>query len=236
MKRLRVTAVLKAASAVSAVSAVLMAAAGAFDASPAQAAQGWSGQPGWASSSEPAQRKRPSIRDDAFDLAPFTPGSNNLSLDVGQVFLMGDLSSNFNDSIGSRLHYTYGVSDMFAFDSSLGYSSHSSGKMSMTTLLSGMRMNLAWYDKIVPYVVFGMGFYRPSYDIMVGNVRNAVSPVLFGIHLGPGVSLELTRRMFFGASLTFHNIFGSQTVLTDGSSMNVGGAFTSFFLNAGVTF
>ncbi len=205
----------------------------------AHAATGWTNQPAWANpSGEPQSRKRTqSLRDENYDLSPFAPGSNNVSLDVGQVFLMGDLSSSFNDSIGSQIHYTYGVSDMFGFDSSLGYSSHSSGKMSMTTLASGLRMNLAWYDKVVPYIVFGLGFYRPSYDIMAANnTRNSVSPVLFGVHLGPGVTLELTKKMFFGASLTFHNIFGSQTILTDGSSYNVGGTFTSFFLTAGVTF
>lgn len=197
----------------------------------------WSNQPSWASQND-SQRRRPvhSLREENLDLAPFAPGSNNLSLDVGQVFLMGDLASDFNDSIGSRLHYTYGVSDMFGFDSSIGYSSHSSGKMSMTTLLAGMRMNMAWYDKVVPYFVFGLGFYRPSYEIKVGNQRNSISPVLFGVHLGPGVSLELTRRMYFGASLNFHNIFGSQQILTDGSQRDVGGAFTSFLLSAGLTF
>lgn len=200
--------------------------------SAAFAAPGWSQQPAWAAPSEPPTRK-PSLRESNYNLAPFTPGSNNLSLDVGQVFLMGDLSSSYADSIGSRLHYTYGVSDMFGFDSSLGYSSHSDGKYTMTTLLTGLRMNLSWYDKVIPYVVFGLGFYKPSYEL---TPVSSASPVIFGLHLGPGVNLELTRQLYFGASLTFHDMFGTRKTVAQNTILDVDGTFTSFFLHAGVSF
>jgi hypothetical protein len=162
-------------------------------------------------------------------ISPFIPGSNNLSLDVGQVFLMGDLGNRYADSIGTRLHYTYGVSDMFSFDSSFGYSSHSDGNFSMTSLLAGLRSNLAWYDKVIPHAVFGMGFYRPSHRAQNYN------PLLFGVHLGAGVNLELTSSIFFGASLTFHNTFGNGQS-SSGAGIPAGGSFSSFFLNAGVSF
>jgi hypothetical protein len=207
--------------------------------SPVQAAS-WASQPAWATASSQSQseapRRRPSYREERGDLSPFSPGSHNLSLDVGQVFLMGDLGQSYNDAIGTQLHYTYGVSEMFSFDSSFGFSNHSNNKLSMTTLLSGLRMNLAWYDKVIPYMLFGLGFYRPAYDVSVAGVNNAINPVLFGVHLGPGVSLELTKKVFFGASLTFHNIFSSSEILNNGSTQRVGGSFTSFFLNAGITF
>jgi hypothetical protein len=152
---------------------------------------------------------------------------------------MGDLASNYNDNIGAQLHYTYGVSDLFGFDSSLGYSEHSDGKFSMTTLLTGMRTNLAWYDKVVPYVVFGLGFYKPSYSLGAAGpslISESVSPILFGVHLGPGIDLELTKNLFFGAALTFHDIFGSQRFTADGRAQEVGGTYTSFLLHAGITF
>lgn len=203
----------------------------------------WTGRPSWMNSSsggsrmgsDGESRRRGGYRSEEI-APPFAPGSNNISIDVGQVFLMGDLGSSYNDSIGSRLHYTYGVSELFGFDTSFGYSSHSSGRMSMTTALAGMRMNIAWYDKVVPFFNFGLGFFRPSYDIRIGNVRNSIAPVLFGFHLGPGVTLELTKRMYFGASLTFHNMFGTETILSDGTQHDVGGAYTSFLLSAGMTF
>lgn len=196
----------------------------------------WSSNPSWASSSESPPPSRKIHRDTNYNLAPFTPGSNNLSLDVGQVFLMGDLSSNYSDSIGAKIHYTYGVSDMFGFDASFGHSSHNEGEYSMTSLLTGLRMNLSWYDKVIPYANFGLGFFKPSYEIADKTGLTTMSPVLFGLHLGPGVNLELTRQLFFGASLTFHDVFGTRKTTSTGKIMEVDGTYTSFFLQAGVTF
>jgi len=179
----------------------------------------------------PARQRRPAAHYSSSSFnTPFAPGSNNLSLDVGQVFLMGNLGERYGDSIGTRLHYTYGVSDLFSFDSSLGYSTHSEGAFSMTSILTGLRTNLAWYDKVIPHAIFGMGFYRPSYR------QENLSPLLFGVHLGAGVNLEITRSLFFGTSLTFHSVFGSDKVSTSGTIIPIGGSFTSFLVTAGVTF
>jgi hypothetical protein len=177
-------------------------------------------------------------RDLGGDVSPFSPGSHNIAVDLGQVFLMGDLAK-YTDSIGTQLHYTYGVSDLFGFDSSIGYSQHSDARLSMLSVLTGMRMNMSWYDKIIPYAKFGLGFYRPSYrDQTVPNLNPAssLSAVLFGIHLGPGIDLELSKNLFFGASITFHNMFGTTKTWADGSLADLGGTYTTFLLHAGATF
>ncbi len=203
----------------------------------------WQSQPAWAASDNTPRKS--TFR--APVAGPFAPGSNNIAIDVGQIFLMGGLSERYSDNIGSQIHYSYGVSDLFAFDTSIGYSSHSDGKFSMMTGLAGLRTNLAWYDKVVPYLVFGMGFYKPSYQISGGGTgalansnsasnSSSTSPLLFGVHLGPGVDLELTRQLFFGAALTFHDIFGSSNVVVNNQTYGVGGTYTSFFLHAGFTF
>ena len=214
----------------------------------AQAASSWSSQPAWAAPDSGASSAASSARrkHDVYasnDVSPFSPGSNNVSLDVGQVFLMGDLGDKYDSSIGTQVHYTYGVSDLFGFDASAGYSSHSDGKLSMLTALMGVRTNLAWYDKVVPYGVFGMGFYKPNFSVSstgpngaaIAGSATTVSPLLFGVHLGPGVDLALTKQVYFGAALTFHDIFGnSQTI--NNQVVNAGGTFTTFFIHAGVTF
>lgn len=175
-----------------------------------------------------------------FNLSPFAPGSSNISLEMGQVFLMGNLGNNVSDSIGMGVHYTYGVSDLFGFESSMGYSSHTDGKMSMFNFQTGLRTNLAWYDKVIPYVSLGLGFYRPSYDLAQlgasSQPNSSLSPLLFGVHLGPGVDLEVTKQLFFGASLTFNDVFGSSETTPEGKPFDVGGTYTTFFLHAGVTF
>lgn len=170
-------------------------------------------------------------------LSPFAPGSSNFAVDIGQVFLMGDLGSRYSDAIGVRAHYTYGVSDLFGFDTSLGYSDHSDGKYSMSTLLTGLRTNLAWYDKVVPYAVFGLGFYKPSYQLSaLTGETGTMSPLLFGIHIGPGVSLEITKSAFFGASFTFHDVFGATKITPAGKTVELGGSYAAFLLHAGMTF
>jgi hypothetical protein len=194
------------------------------------------------SGSHKTVRARESVSS-ASDIAPYAPGSNNLALDVGQVFLMGDLNENYNDSLGTQLHYTYGVSDLFGFDSSLGYSEHSDGRFAMTTLLTGLRMNLSWYDKVIPYAVFGLGFYRPSYKDANASLSPAgtvststnISAVLFGIHLGPGIDLEINKNLFFGAAITLHNMFGT-TKVANNAPFNIGGSYTSFFVHIGASF
>lgn len=208
----------------------------------AWAASDWQQQPSWSTEAPPrltTKRNANSAREKIAQISPFSPKSNNLAIDVGQVFLMGDMGANYSDSIGTQLHYTYGVSDIFSFDTSLGYSNHSDGKFSMASGLAGLRTNLAWYDKVVPYAVLGLGFYRPSYQIMNnadGNsIINTVSTTLFGVHIGPGVDLEVTQRLFFGASLTFHDVFSTSKPLASGM-VPVGGTYTSFLLHSGITF
>jgi hypothetical protein len=203
----------------------------------------WSDQPSWASDltsepSGPPPRRQRSVSKQALssDVSPFSPGSNNVSVDVGQVFLLGDLGR-YENSIGTQINYTYGVSELFGFESSLGYSSTSDnngGGLSMVDALSGLRMNLSWYDKVIPYGVVGLGFYHPGYS--GAGASSSSSPLLFGIHAGPGIDLALTKQIFFGTALTFNDMFGSSTVVYNGTSQSVGGIFATFYVHAGFTF
>jgi len=165
------------------------------------------------------------------DLRPFSPDSNNISLQVGQTFLMGDLSS-YDDSLGFSGNYTYGISRLMAFDSTLGYSSHSQGKYSLVSLMAGARMNLSYYDRVIPYLTGGLGFYRPSRAI---TDSSTLSATLFGLHVGAGADLSISPEMFFGASLTFHNAFAS-TKQTSSGPVNLGGSYTNFVARVGYTF
>ena len=102
----------------------------------------------------------------------------------------------------------------------------------MTSLATGLRANLTWYDKIVPYGVVGLGFYRPSRQV---TPSNSLSAVLFGIHAGAGVSLLITRDLFFGAAMDFHDVFGT-TKQTATGDVDLGGTYTTFLLHAGMSF
>lgn len=187
------------------------------------------------------------------DVSPFSPGSHNLALDIGQVFLIGDLSK-YQNTLGTQIHYNYGVSDLFSFDSSFGFSSHSDGQFSLMNLTGGIRMNLSWYDKIIPYGILGLGFYLPSYTDLTAAKTTAtsqgsldsskidyssypsISALLFGLHFGPGVDLAVSKNVFFGASLIFHQMFGTTKTQANNTLLNLGGAYSTFFLHIGGTF
>lgn len=203
-----------------------------------EAASKWSSgssTPDWRKirTSQSSRAKNPYTRK---SVTPFSPGSNNVSIDIGQVLLMGDLTDYYTNNLGFRTQYTYGVSDIFAFNANLGFSEHGDD-FSMALLTTGMRINLAWFDRIVPYGIFGLGFYNPTYKERVGGTKVSVSPVLFGLHLGPGVNLLITDSIYFGSSLTFHSAFTTtkKIPLTD-RYRTVGGTFTSFLLHAGLSF
>ena len=65
---------------------------------------------------------------------------------------------------------------------------------------------------------------------------NTLSAVLFGMHMGPGIDLELNKNMFFGASVTFHTTFGTTQNMANGTPLSIGGTYTSFLLHLGATF
>ncbi len=165
----------------------------------------------------------------AKDVTPFTPDSNNVSLDIGQNFLV---ASDYQDSIGLQANYTYGVSHLFSFASALGYSSHSEGKFSKLHLLVGPRLNLATFDRIIPYVNGGLGFYRASRDI---NQTNTISGMMFGVHLGAGADLQLTRETFFGAAMTYHQLFGTNKETSLGP-IDIASNYLTFMAHIGYTF
>lgn len=203
--------------------------------SSAEPASAWSQTPSWTQpqqySGNSTQRKNKQERAERkSNVTPFAPGSHNFGFEMGQAFLMGDLGDRYSGALRYQLHYTYGVSEVFAFESSIGYSSHSDGQFSMTNLNLGVRTNFTWFDRIIPYASVGLGFYRPSVQI---TPTTSLSPVLFGLHLGPGVDLQLTDKLFFGTSITFNDVFGT-TKETAKGPIDVGGTFTTFLLHAGV--
>ncbi len=211
--------------------------------SSAHAGSSWKSEPDWVRDDRDASAehddtpttKRSTSREKRRSVSPFSPGSHNISVDIGQVFLLGEMASNYSNSIGARLHYTYGVSEMFGFDASGGYSNHSNGQFSLASAQAGLRVNLSWYDRVVPFAVAGMGFFRPSFDIPTETGIENVAPIAFGLHFGPGIHLELTQRLFFGASLQFQTLFSSRHLLSNNRAIEVGGSFSSFFLHAGFT-
>ena len=165
---------------------------------------------------------------------PFAPGSQNLSLGIGQVFLLGSLGNNYDNAIGPEIHYDYGVSDLFAFESNFGYAGHSRGNTdaNIWNLSAGLRTNLAYFDQLVPYADIDLGFYHPSFTYDTGG---SASTLLFGMQLGLGIDLMISNSVFFGTALTYNNMFSSTKVDSSGVTRDLGGAYVSFMIHLGYT-
>jgi len=176
----------------------------------------------------PSSKKQNDVNSDR---TPLAPGTHNVSVGVGQVFLLGSLSR-FENAIGPEIHYTYGVSDLFSFQSNFGYHSHSSGELSIWNLSAGLRANLAYFDSLVPFTKIGLGFYYPSYT----ENNASVSGLLFGMQLGTGIDLMISNSVFFGAQTTYNTMFDSSKKASDNTTRSLGGAFLSFMIHAGITF
>jgi len=102
----------------------------------------------------------------------------------------------------------------------------------MLNLLGGMRLNLSNYEKVIPYLNGGLGFYRPSRQI--SNV-GSTSATLFGVHVGGGADLIISQEMYFGASLNYHNLFsGNRTTAT--GPIDLGGSYINFMARVGYSF
>jgi hypothetical protein len=177
--------------------------------------------------SEPATSHVTSTELSSGAIEAFSPGSNNLAFEMGP----------FTNSSGGQLHYTYGISDIFGFDASAGYSSNSDNQFSMGTLLAGLRTNLAYYGHLIPYALCGAGLYKPSYSFenALNTGQDTISPVLLGIYVGLGTDFQLTHDIYFGGSITVHEIFGGDEQIP-GGAISTGGTVAAFLLHAGYSF
>ncbi len=172
-----------------------------------------------------------------YTVSPMSPGSHNASLNIGQVFLVGTLSDDFENALGTEANYTYGVSDLFGFEGNVGYSSHNGSvsgaqKLSLFHANAGIRTNLVYFDQLVPYLAAGLGFYNVS----IRRASYELDGLLFGLHVGAGTELFLNDRFFFGARLMYQNMFSSSKADSLGTNRELGGAFISFLVRAGLSF
>ena len=162
-------------------------------------------------------------------------GRSGIGVNVGQVLLMGDFSKNFSDSLGWGFSYSYEASDMFGLLANLTFSNHTNANGSNTLGIKGLspdlRVNLAYFDKLVLYAFGGFGLFRINET--VAQVPGSVWT--FGLDLGTGFLLELDPHFQFGTSLGFHNIFSktdpSTSTSTNPNGNLMGGTYLGIMLN-----
>lgn len=161
-------------------------------------------------------------------------GDHAAGLMVGQVWPSGEIGKDVDASVAPGIFYEYSASDVFSLYTSAEKSSHSDGKLKITSTSLGMKANLLYLDKLSPYVMVGAGLYFVKKR--VGAALEEANKTLFGLHLGFGGELDLSQRFFVGLEMDIHNLFTGAVTLPTAGRTEISGRWTGFFLRGGVRF
>jgi hypothetical protein len=141
------------------------------------------------------------------------PSKHSLGIGLGQTFLMGELNQLGDDKITGELFYSYRASYSFDFVTNFHYTSHSlnNKETELASINMGIKSKVFDFDNFSPYVLGGLGFYRPKVKRYVNGALVESDPkYVLGVNLGFGVELRLNNRVSMGILGHFHKPFNSE--------------------------
>lgn len=162
------------------------------------------------------------------------PMMHSAGLQFGQVWAAGNIGEGISSTTAPGLFYEYRASDIFALKVDLKRSSHDD-QLSIFSSTAGIRANLVYYDKLVPYAAFGVGLYFVNQKFSPIS-EEELSTTHFGVNLTLGSDLDLNDKVFVGLALTLHQLFGDTATLPNDTEAEVSGRWSSFLLRAGMRF
>ncbi len=144
-----------------------------------------------------------------------TRGSETLNLHsvgvgIGETFLSGDFQDSGEDAITAEVYYTYSASYSFDVMANFHYSKHKFRNQETTIqgLNAAIKSRLYEFDSFSPFVMAGLGFYRPKVSRVLNNTLvESEGKLTLGPNLGAGVDLRLNRHFIFGVILHYHDPF-----------------------------
>lgn len=161
-------------------------------------------------------------------------GSHAAGLQFGQVWPAGDIGNGADGSIAPGLFYEYSASQLFALQVNLVRSSHND-RLTIFSTTAGIRANLTFFDRLVPYASAGVGMY--FVDRMIGTTpAEELSTTNFGLNVHLGADLDLNPSFFMGLWLGLHNLFSASGTTQTGTAMENSGRWSALFIRAGMRF
>lgn len=136
--------------------------------------------------------------------------THSVGVGIGQTFLKSDFGRAGEDKITWDLYYQYRASHSFDFIANFHTYKHKFGNTFTKTegLALGIKGHVFKFDNFSPYILGGLGFYRPRMKRIVDDVAvTSKSKTTFGWHFGPGAELQLNRHFSAGVLLHIHNPF-----------------------------
>ena len=152
----------------------------------------------------------------------FDSGINkhSLGIGVGETFLLSDFKDSGENKITGDVYYSYMASYSFDFVANLHVSKaefQSDPRFKPTSVTTpglalGIKSRLYQFDSFAPYILGGMGFYRPTMTRVVETSNGAVrqetdGKLTFGYHIAAGCELKLNNKVTVGLVGHYHNPF-----------------------------
>jgi hypothetical protein len=166
---------------------------------------------------------------------PSGVNKHSIGLGIGQTFLFSDFQKNGENGITGELIYSYSASHSFDFVVDLHLSSHEyqDKETKLFGVVPGIKSKLYQFDSFSPYVIGGLGFYRPQLKRYIGNslVLSEAKTVL-GYSFGAGGDLRLNNHYAVGILFQYHNPFD----VKQDSGEEVEGSYGKLLLTLSYTF
>jgi opacity protein-like surface antigen len=139
-----------------------------------------------------------------------TTRKHSFGIGLGQTFLLGDFSKDGENKITYDFFYGYSASYSFDFLLNFHFSSHDKKTESVDLLGLSMSIKSKVYDfdSFSPYLMGGLGFYRPTAErIIDGVLIESEGKYSFGFNIGAGADLRLNDKFTIGIMTQFHKPF-----------------------------
>lgn len=137
-------------------------------------------------------------------------GKHSIGIGLGQTFLMRKFDDNGDNKVTADFFYNYAASYSFDFVLNAHYSKHSkqADNIQLMGLTASIKSKFFDFDNFAPYILGGLGFYRPKAHRVYGGVgQDTEAKYTFGFNLGAGVDLRLNEKYSLGILGHYHNPF-----------------------------
>ena len=119
---------------------------------------------------------------------------HSIGIGVGETFLFSSFEKNGENSITGEFFYSYSASHSYDFLLNLHFSTHEykETKTSLFGVVPSIKGKLWQFDSFSPYVLAGLGFYRPQLTRYVGT---AIIVILLGLYCNITTRLTSNKRL-----------------------------------------